>query len=110
MPYEGSLKKMLARAGPILERLKPIAKPQMAEIGVFTGYMSVHLLHMHPGLTLHCIDNWLGREHQPEAYRATGDAHANAQQAAVDQHKAIAMWRLGVFIDAGRALIVYGSC
>ena len=62
------------RGAAILRRLPPAAK--MAEVGVLRGHLSRFLLERAPSLDLVMVDNWLTSDQQPEAYRATGDAHA----------------------------------
>ena len=52
----------------IHDRIKHIENPVGAEIGVFRGECSGHLLQMHPGLKLYMIDLW-----SPNAYKGKGD-------------------------------------
>jgi hypothetical protein len=52
----------------IYDRIKDIPNPIGAEIGVFRGECSGHLLEMHPGLKLYMIDMW-----SPDTYKGKGD-------------------------------------
>lgn len=64
-----------ARARAVLERL-PAGAVEGAEVGVYRGEMSVHLLEGRPDLVLHMVDSWLPAEAQPERYRRTRDPRA----------------------------------
>lgn len=105
MSVDRSTQKMLGRALPILERLQAIERPSMVEVGVFTGFMSAYLLEQHPGLVLHGVDNWLGRESHSEAYRTTGDVHANATPQSARSWRDQALQRLRPMIDSGRMMV-----
>jgi len=52
----------------IHDRIRDIPNPIGAEIGVFRGECSGHLLEMHKGLKLYMIDMW-----SPNAYKGKGD-------------------------------------
>ena len=52
----------------IYDRIKDIPYPVGAEIGVFRGECSGHLLEMHPGLKLYMIDMW-----SPYTYKGKAD-------------------------------------
>jgi Methyltransferase domain len=97
-----STQKMRARAGPILERLLPLESPVMVEVGVFTGFLSLYLLEHHDTLIMHGVDSWVGSEDHSEAYRATGDVHANATASQARAWQQQALQRLAMLIDYGR--------
>jgi len=54
----GSIRSANERAGAILKRIADIPNPVVAEIGVFTGMLSMRLLRGHPGLHLFMVDSW----------------------------------------------------
>lgn len=62
----------------IYNRIKNIENPIGAEIGVFRGECSAHLLEMHSGLKLYMIDMW-----SPDTYKGKGD------DAATEPYRAI---------------------
>lgn len=91
------------RGAAIIRRLPPHAK--VAEIGVLLGMMSEYLLRQRSDIELLMVDNWQTAEHQPEAYRATGDVHANHTDATrVADHRRQAEARAALF--PGRAHVM----
>lgn len=62
------------RAREVLKRLR-VSKPVGAEIGVYCGQMSAHLL-AHKYLTLYMVDSWRDAAEQPAHYTRSGDFHA----------------------------------
>ena len=64
------------RAKAILNRLKGMDSPKVAELGVFVGDLSKELLAQRPDLTLVMVDNW--GDNPSADYLATRDFHANA--------------------------------
>jgi SAM-dependent methyltransferase len=93
-----SVPKMLLRARPILNRL-PAGPCVMVEVGTGSALLAAHLLLRRRDLTLHCVDSWLAGAMQPEAYRATGDVHAELSQEHQDEIRALAMMRLAPYGD-----------
>ena len=67
----------------IYDRIKDIPFPVGAEIGVFRGECSGHLLEMHPGLKLYMIDMW-----SPDTYKGKGDDAATESYRKLYQDKA----------------------
>ncbi len=91
------------RGHAIIKRLPPHAK--VAEVGVLLGVLSEYLLRQRSDVDLRMIDSWQTADKQPEAYRATGDAHANHTDAArVADHRRQAANRARYF--PGRAHIM----
>lgn len=71
------------RARAILKRLEDVPGPTVAEIGVFTGDLSIILLAARPDLRLLMVDPYETYE-QTEDYKASGDFHTTMT---ADQHK-----------------------
>jgi Methyltransferase domain len=90
-----SLEKLLARAGPILDRLPQDAV--MVEVGVYAGALAQHLLTERPDVMIHCVDSWLGAARQPRAYVASGDTHAKLSQERQNELRVLAVGRLMPF-------------
>jgi len=67
----------------INDRIKHIEKPVGAEIGVFKGECSGHILELHPGLKLYMIDKW-----SPDTYKGKDDQAATAEYRKIYQEKA----------------------
>lgn len=97
-PAPRSKQKMLERAGPILARL-PAGRPIMVEVGVSVGTLAEHLLHTRLDMTWHGVDPWRGRQDQPVAYVATGDAHAALPLHTAERHMAEALERVRTFAE-----------
>lgn len=98
------MKPVEQRGNAILRRLPREAK--MAEVGVLLGALSEYLLRNSDAHVI-MVDNWQTAEKQPEAYRATRDAHANhVDPARVSAHKAEAAKRAAKY--PGRAFIREG--
>lgn len=79
----------LGRVDAILRRL-PVGPVVGAEVGVFCGLMSSHLLKARPDLTLYMVDSWAPARDQPEPYRATRDSHAHMTAAEQDENALVA--------------------
>jgi len=58
----------------INDRIKHIEKPVGAEIGVFKGECSGHLMQLHPGLKLYLVDLW-----SSDSYKDKSDDSATLQ-------------------------------
>ena len=70
------------RAQAILERIKDVPEPTVAEIGVFAGALSCILLAARPDLKLLMVDPYDTYE-QSEDYKQTGDFHTTMSK---EQH------------------------
>lgn len=66
------------RAHEILEKLKDVAAPNVAEVGVFAGDLSRRLLARRPDLKLTMIDKW--DTEQTPAFSQSGDWHLTLNQ------------------------------
>lgn len=81
---------------PLQQRGKAIVRrlprqARMAEVGVLLGALSEYVLR-HCDARVLMVDNWQTADKQPDAYRATRDAHANHTDAKrVAAHKAGAL-------------------
>src|SRR5688500_4628251 len=91
------LEKLVARAEPILARL--VLNASMVVIGVFAADLAVYLLERRQDITWLGVDSWLGTEHQPQAYKDSGDVHAAMSQAQQDELLALSRARLKRFGD-----------
>jgi hypothetical protein len=63
------------RGSAVIKRLPQGARA--AEVGVLLGMMSEYMLRQRKDIDLLMIDSWQTADKQPDAYRATGDVHAN---------------------------------
>lgn len=91
------------RGSAIIKRLPKGAA--VAEIGVLLGVLSEYMLRQRPDITLLMIDSWQTADKQPEAYRATGDVHANhTDMARVADHRRQAERRAGHFPDRAKIM------
>ena len=77
------------RAAEILKRC-PAWPLTGVEVGVYKGDLSQELLRLRGDLTLWMVDSWAPREKQADAYRSTGDPHANLSQQAQNGYRATA--------------------
>ena len=103
-----------ARGAEFLVRLSRDQALNGAEIGVFAGAFSRHLLTIFPQLRLTMIDSWLGTASQPKEYVECGDWHAtlSAEEQERFRRAAVAavwfagdratIWRSGSAEAAGR--------
>jgi hypothetical protein len=91
------------RAAEILKRC-PALPLLGVEVGVYKGDLSYELLKRRGDLTLWMVDSWAAREKQPDAYRSTGDPHANLSQQAQDGYRAIAKAETNFAADRRRIL------
>jgi len=65
------------RAAETLKRVIDPGRPlRGVEIGIFAGETSREFL-LRPNVFLYMVDNYRSKEEQPEAYKASGDYHAN---------------------------------
>jgi len=94
----------MERAEAILRRLDGGVK-MAAEVGVLRGQLSEQLLLARPDLRLLMVDSWRTAEAQPEAYKATRDAHAVCtDRRRIAAHREEAWGRAKLF--PGRAAIM----
>lgn len=90
----------LTRANAVLSRL-PQDRPVIgAEVGVFSGLMSRHLL-KRPDLTLLMVDSWEG---DGAAYRDKTDWHARLSQHMQDHYMMMALYSTQFAIDRRKVL------
>ena len=68
------------RARQLIARLRP-GEDRGAEVGVWAGEMSAHMLRFRPTLHLTMVDNWLPHKERPKAYIASGDPLAYCPEA-----------------------------
>jgi hypothetical protein len=96
--------KLVARAEPILARV-PVDRPAtLIEVGVFKAQLAAYLLERRHQLRWIGVDHWLSAESQPEAYRATGDTHANAPAHKAAFWKAAAYERIAAFGERAKIM------